>query len=79
MIAWVYGSGFPKSRNIGNGWGTALKPALEPITVARKPFKGTVANNVLKHGTGAINIDGCRLQLVNSKLAVTTMPYLAKG
>ena len=61
MIAWLYGSGFPKSRNIGEGWGTALKPALEPITVARKPFKGTVANNVLEHGTGAINIDGCRV------------------
>ncbi len=61
MIAWAYGSGFPKSRNVGDGWGTALKPALEPITVARKPFKGTVANNVLKHGTGAINIDGCRV------------------
>ena len=61
MIAWAYGSGFPKSRNIGDGWGTALKPALEPITVARKPFKGTVANNVLEHGTGAINIDGCRV------------------
>ena len=61
MIAWVYGSGFPKSRNVGDGWGTALKPALEPITVARKPFKGTVANNVLTHGTGAINIDGCRV------------------
>jgi len=44
-----------------DGWGTALKPALEPITVARKPFKGTVANNVLEHGTGAINIDGCRV------------------
>jgi len=44
-----------------DGWGTALKPALEPITVARKPFKGTVANNVLTHGTGAINIDGCRV------------------
>jgi transcriptional regulator with XRE-family HTH domain len=43
------------------GWGTALKPALEPITVARKPFKGTVAANVLKHGTGAINVDGCRV------------------
>ena len=61
MIAWVYGSGFPKSRNIGDGWGTALKPALEPITVARKPFKGTVAANVLEHGTGALNIDGCRV------------------
>ena len=42
------------------GWGTALKPALEPITVARKPFKGTVAANVLEWGTGAINVDGCR-------------------
>jgi DNA modification methylase len=43
------------------GWGTALKPALEPITVARKPFKGTVAANVQQHGTGAINVDGCRV------------------
>lgn len=115
MIAWVYGSGFPKSMDVskaidkaagaereivgerksdggrtgGNsefsdvlnqsrtiqitapatdaekqwqGWGTALKPALEPITVARKPFKGTVAANVLEWGTGAINIDGCRVE-----------------
>jgi DNA modification methylase len=121
MIAWVYGSGFPKSldvskaidkaagaerekvrvrpraatsgtmagssdtrpwieksREIGyhevdgnepateaarewQGWGTALKPALEPITVARKPFSGTVAANVLEHGTGAINVDACRV------------------
>lgn len=43
------------------GWGTALKPAIEPITVARKPFKGTVAANVLEWGTGAINVDGCRV------------------
>lgn len=111
MIAWVYGSGFPKSLNVGKaidamqgnervavgerhrnvkpfddeqagwnannttgdfiytkgtsafeGWGTALKPALEPITLARKPFSGTVAANVLAHGTGAINIDGCRVE-----------------
>jgi DNA modification methylase len=64
MIAWVYGSGFPKSRNLDGdwqGWGTALKPALEPITVARKPLVGTVAANVLEHGTGAINVDGCRV------------------
>ena len=111
MIAWVYGSGFPKSLNIGKavdklqgneretigknpndreqrenalsdyglqggvgtsdltkgtseweGWGTALKPALEPITVARKPLgEKTVAENVLKYGTGGINIDGCRV------------------
>jgi len=108
MIAWVYGSGFPKSHNIGKavdklqgnereiireekepiktggnvnwdmrsssrkldkgtseweGWGTALKPALEPITMARKPFKGTVAENVLKNGVGGINIDGCRIEI----------------
>jgi len=121
MIAWVYGSGFPKSLDVskaidkaagaereridgpksggmaalnkgnadqgyrddayyedGNkmlsneavteaakqwdGWGTALKPALEPITVARKPLIGTVAANVLAHGTGALNIDGCRVE-----------------
>ena len=43
------------------GWGTALKPAQEPIIVARKPLSGTVASNVLRHGTGALNIDGCRV------------------
>ena len=43
------------------GWGTALKPAHEPIVLARKPFKGTVANNVLAWGTGGINIDGSRV------------------
>lgn len=44
-----------------SGWGTALKPAWEPIIVARKPLDGTVAANVLKYGTGAINVDGCRV------------------
>jgi len=43
------------------GWGTALKPAWEPLVVARKPLDGTVAANVLAHGTGALNIDGCRV------------------
>jgi len=43
------------------GWGTALKPAHEPIVLARKPFKCSVASNVLEYGTGAINIDGCRV------------------
>jgi site-specific DNA-methyltransferase (adenine-specific) len=69
QIMWVYGSGFPKSLNVGkqdgceewNGWGTALKPAHEPIVLARKPLVGTVANNVLKYGVGGINIDGCRV------------------
>jgi site-specific DNA-methyltransferase (adenine-specific) len=44
-----------------SGWGTALKPAHEPICMARKPLQGTVAANVLRHGTGAINVDGCRV------------------
>lgn len=43
------------------GYGTALKPAMEPVVVARKPLAGTVAANVLQHGTGALNIDGCRV------------------
>ena len=45
-----------------DGWGTALKPAWEPVIVARKPLEGTVAANVLKWGTGAINVDGCRVE-----------------
>lgn len=61
QIVWLYGSGFPKSHNIGNGFGTALKPAHEPVIVARKPLIGTVAANVAAHGTGALNIDGCRI------------------
>jgi len=117
QIMWIYGSGFPKSLDVGKaldkaaghtrariphsrsggfgdgisvayahdkwttanagtrsdpspitkkgeawqGWGTALKPAHEPIVVARKPLIGTVAANVLEHGTGALNIDGCRI------------------
>src|SRR5699024_9088650 len=115
-VMWLYGSGFPKSHDVGkaidkaagyvrgsapdfrngpntnpatkgtgrygggygiqdgtdtgpatpeaaewSGWGTALKPANEPIVMARKPFKLTVAANVLEHGTGALNIDACRI------------------
>lgn len=60
MIAWVSGSGFPKSHN-GPWGGTALKPALEPITVARKPLEGSVAGHWEEHGTGALNIDPCRV------------------
>jgi hypothetical protein len=65
-LMWVYGSGFPKSHNLkgeNEGWGTALKPAWEPIVLARKPLVGTVAANVLAHGTGAINVDGCRVEM----------------
>ena len=64
-LSWLYGSGFPKSHNLDgawSGWGTALKPAWEPIYLARKPFAGTVAGNVLEHGCGALNIDGCRIE-----------------
>jgi len=81
QIQWVYGSGFPKSLNIGkalqkkgitneeyNKYGTALKPANEPICVARKPLgEKTVAENVLKWGTGGINIDECRIGYLNEK------------
>lgn len=64
QIMWIYGSGFPKSRNLDGqwqGWGSALKPSHEPICMARKPLIGTVAANVDAHGTGAINIDACRI------------------
>ncbi|HBM9260402.1 TPA: site-specific DNA-methyltransferase [Citrobacter freundii] len=83
QLMWLYGSGFPKSQNIGkamvklrgtdmypnvtgqestwDGMGTNLKPAHEPIVMARKPFKRTVARNVLAYGTGALNIDVCRV------------------
>jgi len=118
QIMWLYGSGFPKSLNVGKaidkaagaerevigtkkgqgnipndrgdwglksnepvkittpatpeaqqweGWGTALKPAHEPIVMARKPFKGTVAKNVLEHGTGALNIDASRIDYNGEK------------
>jgi site-specific DNA-methyltransferase (adenine-specific) len=63
-IMWLYGSGFPKSKNLDGdreGWGTALKPAHEPIVVARKPLTSTVAASVAEHGTGALNIGGCRV------------------
>jgi len=78
QVMWVYGSGFPKSHNISkaidrsgkatpaaqqwDGWGSALKPAHEPIVLARKPLgEKTLAANVLEHGTGGLNIDGCRV------------------
>lgn len=60
-LHWMYGTGFPKSLNVGDGRGTALKPGHEPIVLARKPLVGTVAANVAAHGTGALNIDACRL------------------
>ena len=62
QIMWLYGSGFPKSHNLGDGWGTALKPAHAPIVMARKFIEGTNKNNREKYGTGGINIDGCRVK-----------------
>jgi DNA modification methylase len=63
-LAWLFGQGFPKSLNLHDeweGWGTALKPAFEPIALARKPFKGTLTANVQEWGTGALNIAGTRI------------------
>jgi site-specific DNA-methyltransferase (adenine-specific) len=65
----VFGSGFPKSLDVSkatgaarwSGWGTALKPAHEVWWLARKPLEGTVAWNVLEHGTGGLNVDACRV------------------
>lgn len=65
-ISWLYSSGFPKSRNLHGeweGWGTALKPAWEPLILARKPLEGNVEQNVAKHRTGVINIDSARLDM----------------
>lgn len=64
-LMWIYGSGYPKSHNLHGeweGWGTALKPAFEPVVLARKPLEGTVAENVAKWGCGALNIQACRIQ-----------------
>ena len=69
MLAWLYGSGFPKGTDKAKipeqwrGWNTALKPAIEPICLARKPMVGTLAENVQRYGTGALWIDGCRVAL----------------
>jgi site-specific DNA-methyltransferase (adenine-specific) len=60
QIGWTYGSGFPKSHN-GPWGGTALKPAWEPIVMARKPIVGTVAQNFERYGVGGLNVDGCRV------------------
>lgn len=71
QLQWIFGSGFPKSHNLKDewqGWGTALKPANEPICLARKPLsEKTVASNVQKWGTGAINIDASRVPLEGGK------------
>jgi site-specific DNA-methyltransferase (adenine-specific) len=79
QIMWIYSSGFPKSQDVGkqldkkkidnewSGWGSALKPAHEPIALARKPMRGTIKDNVVKWGTGALNIDATRIPYENQK------------
>jgi DNA modification methylase len=61
-LMWLFGEGLPKSRRLPEGGGTALKPAYEPILLARKPPKGTIARNLREHGTGALEIDACRVR-----------------
>lgn len=88
-LVWLYGSGFPKSHNISKaidnsfkveqskkweGWGTALKPAYEPIILIRKPLEGTVVDNVLKYSVGGINIDECRIQAGRSTIKKNYAP-----
>ncbi len=65
-LQWIYGSGFPKSHNhFGmQGYGTALKPAYEPIVMAMKPLDGTFAQNAEKWGQAGINIDECRIESI---------------
>jgi DNA modification methylase len=61
-FAWLFGSGFPKNLDLGDGKGTALKPAHEPIALAWKPFKGSIKACHATHGTAALNIDACRIE-----------------
>ena len=83
QIMWLYSSGFPKAQDMGkaidkrngkqsdnewSGWKTALKPAHEPIVMARKPFKGSCIDNVLTHGTGALNIEDSRITVADDEL-----------
>jgi hypothetical protein len=77
QLAWLYGSGFPKGTDKAKipaewrGWNTALKPALEPIVLARKPMVGTLTENLQRHGTGALWIDGCRIALDGETITVS--------
>jgi len=61
IVVHLFGTGFPKSVNLGKGWGTALKPAGEHWILCRVPVEGTVASNVRRHGVGGLNVYGCRI------------------
>src|SRR5690606_29987119 len=58
-----------------NGWGTCLKPAFEPVIMARKPFKGSVAENIMQYGVGGINIDECRIPFEDTNNPATNPLY----
>ena len=73
QIGWTYGSGFPKSHN-GPWGGTALKPAWEPIVMARKPIVGTVAQNFERYGVGGLNIDECRVEASQQDIERASVP-----
>lgn len=78
QIMWIYGSGFPKGGN-RDGKGTCLKPAHEPIVLARKPLIGSVAANEARFGTGAINIDDCRVHADDAQGGTYTVKWLKPG
>ena len=78
QIMWIYGSGFPKGGN-RDGKGTCLKPAHEPIVLARKPLIGSVAANEAAFGTGALNIDACRVHGEDAKGGSYTVKRLKPG
>jgi site-specific DNA-methyltransferase (adenine-specific) len=63
VLMWLQGQGYPATSLLPDGLGTGLKPAWEPIVLARKPLDGTLTENLAKHGTGAMNIDACRIAL----------------
>lgn len=78
QIMWIYGSGFPKGGN-RDGKGTCLKPAHEPIVLARKPLIGSVARNEAAFGTGALNIDACRVHADDAQGGTYTVKRLKPG
>lgn len=62
VLLWLYGTGMPKSGRLPGGRGTTLKPAYEPVLLARRPPEGPVARNIERFGTGALEIDACRVE-----------------
>lgn len=74
QLLWLFGQGVPKSRNMAGGLGTALKPAYEPIVLARVPFTGTVATNLARHGTGALQIEAARIPDANDPATAGRWP-----